>query len=259
MKHILLIASLLLIQTNLWAQKKVVLDQYGAIVRGDSTRKEIALVFTGDEFADGGETILATLSKHKIKAGFFLTGNFYAHYQNKKLITELVKAGHYLGPHSDKHLLYADWKKRDSLLIPQHTFTLDMLNNFERMAPFGMQRSDIKLFIPPFEWYNSKIVQWSRSLNLQLINFTPGTRSTADYTYPEMESKYVPSDMIYQSILDREAKYKNGLNGFILLTHIGSDPRRTDKFYNKLDQLITELKKKGYKFVRVDGMVISFY
>lgn len=255
MKHILLITSLLLVQTNLLAQKNVVIDRYGAIIRGDSTRKEIALVFTGDEFAEGGETILATLTKHKIKAAFFLTGNFYSNYQNKKLITDLIKEGHYLGPHSDKHLLYADWNKRDSLLIPQHTFTLDMLNNFERMTPFGIQRSEVQLFIPPFEWYNSKIVQWSKSLNLTLINFTPGTRSTADYTYPEMESKYVASDVIYESILNREAKYKNGLNGFILLTHIGTDPRRTDKFYNKLDQLIAELKKKGYKFIRVDSFL----
>lgn len=253
--HILLIASLLLVQTSLWAQKKIVIDQYGAIVRGDSTRKEIALVFTGDEFADGGETILTTLAKHKIKAGFFLTGNFYSNPNFKKLITDLKKEGHYLGPHSDKHLLYADWTKRDSLLIPQHTFTLDILNNFERMAPFGIQRSDVTFFIPPFEWYNSKIVKWSTSLNLQLINFTPGTRSTADYTYPEMESKYVSSDVIYQSILNREAKYKNGLNGFILLTHIGTDPRRMDKFYNKLDQLITELKKRKYTIVNINELL----
>ena len=36
---------------------------HGAIIRGDATSKKIALVFTGDEFADGGNdiaTILAT-------------------------------------------------------------------------------------------------------------------------------------------------------------------------------------------------------
>lgn len=29
----------------------------GGIIRGDSTTKKIALVFTGDEFADGGDYI----------------------------------------------------------------------------------------------------------------------------------------------------------------------------------------------------------
>ena len=46
----------------------------------------------------------------------------------------------------------------------------------------------------------------------------------------------------------------NGLNGFILLVHIGTDARRTDKFYRQLPQLITELKNKNYQFVRIDQM-----
>ena len=36
---------------------------HGAIVRGDTTTKEIALVFTGDEFGDGGSFISETLKK----------------------------------------------------------------------------------------------------------------------------------------------------------------------------------------------------
>lgn len=47
----------------------------------------------------------------------------------------------------------------------------------------------------------------------------------------------------------------NGLNGFILLIHIGTDPRRTDKFYNYLPTLINELKNRGYEFERVDQML----
>ena len=44
---------------------------HGGIVRGDSTQKKIALVFTGDEFADGGSFIAQTLQQQKIKASFF--------------------------------------------------------------------------------------------------------------------------------------------------------------------------------------------
>ncbi|MFZ4621856.1 MAG: glycoside hydrolase family 9 protein, partial [Bacteroidota bacterium] len=49
----------------------------GGIIRMDTTKKEIYLVFTGHEFADGSETITSVLSKHKIKASFFFTGDFY--------------------------------------------------------------------------------------------------------------------------------------------------------------------------------------
>jgi endoglucanase len=40
--------------------------------RGDSTQKNIALIFTGHEFAEGGEFILKTLRQEKINASFFL-------------------------------------------------------------------------------------------------------------------------------------------------------------------------------------------
>jgi len=45
--------------------------QYGAIVRGDSTIKELSLVFTGDAFADGADHIRSVLIKYDVKASFF--------------------------------------------------------------------------------------------------------------------------------------------------------------------------------------------
>jgi hypothetical protein len=92
-------------------------------------------------------------------------------------------------------------------------------------------------------------------MDLTLVNYTPGTRSTADYTYPEMDGRYVPSEEIYQSVLRWEARDANGLNGFILLIHVGTDPRRTDKFYDRLDSLLTTLKGKGYRFVKITELL----
>ena len=90
---------------------------------------------------------------------------------------------------------------------------------------------------------------------MQLINYSPGTKSNADYTWPEMGKQYSGSDSIYQSILRYEANNENGLNGFMLLLHAGTDPRRKDKFYRLLPSLITALKSKGYSFVRVDKLL----
>lgn len=44
---------------------------HGAITRGDSTQKQVALVFTGDEFADGGFFIADILKQEKANASFF--------------------------------------------------------------------------------------------------------------------------------------------------------------------------------------------
>jgi peptidoglycan/xylan/chitin deacetylase (PgdA/CDA1 family) len=166
----------------------------------------------------------------------------------------LKNEDHYLGPHSDKHLLYADWNNRDSLLLTKKKFMRDLNKNYKRMAAFNIKKEDALYFIPPYEWYNKSIVNWAKTLGVVLVNFSPGTRSAADYTYPGMKG-YRSSEEIYQSIMTREQQDAHRLNGFILLTHIGTDERRTDKFYNKLDSLINDLTNKGYSFVRIDQLL----
>jgi hypothetical protein len=91
-------------------------------------------------------------------------------------------------------------------------------------------------------------------MGLTREHHSPGTRSTADYTYPGM-SNYKTSEEIYTSIISYENGSAHGLNGFILLTHIGTDSRRTDKFYLKLDSLIKELKHKGYSFAKINDLL----
>lgn len=229
--------------------------ELGAITRGKNTEKKIALVFTGDEFADGGGSINKTLLAEKVKASFFLTGRFYKNPKFKNLITTLKSNANYLGAHSDAHLLYNDWKKRDSLLVTELQFKTDLIWNYGAMEKYGIRMDSAKYFLPPYEWYNQQIADWTSQMDLQLINFTSGTRSNADYTYPELGKSYRTSDEIYQSILDYDKNKPDGLNGFILLLHIGTDPRRKDKFYDKLPELIKYLKTSGYELVKINELL----
>jgi len=32
-------------------------------------------------------------------------------------ILKVINSGHYVGPHSEQHLLYCDWEQRDSLKV----------------------------------------------------------------------------------------------------------------------------------------------
>lgn len=223
----------------------------GGLERTDTTRKRIFLTFTGGDYNDGGKRIHRFLKRKKVPAQFFFTGDFYREPTNRKLILKLIKRGHYLGAHSDKHLLYAPWEHRDSLLVSKAEFTEDLLQNYKAMASFGIQQSEAIWFMPPYEWYNQEISDWTRELGLRLINYSPGTRSNADYTTPDMGKRYLSSERIYQSILTYESQSSTGLNGFILLIHIGTHPDRTDKFYERLPELIDELKVSGYEFGRL--------
>ena len=96
---------------------------------------------------------------------------------------------------------------------------------------FGQQKLWIGLInkkhglILKARWYMLFPVKWS----FELINFTYGTRTNADYTTPSMKA-YLTSEEIYQSVIEYEAENRIGLNGFIMLIHIGTDPEREDKF-----------------------------
>ena len=225
-----------------------------AITRGDTTQKKIAIVFTGDEFAEGGDFIIKTFRQYNTRASFFFTGRFYRNAAFKSIIQQLKKDGHYLGPHSNDHLLYCDWNKRDSLLVTKKQFDDDLLKNYAAMNGFGIKQKDAAFFLPPYEWYNDSIASWTKALGLQLVNFTPGTKSNADYTTPDLKN-YRGSREIYESIVQYEKGKPAGLNGFILLAHIGAGPKRTDKFYQQLPALLGYLKAKHYQMVTIPGLL----
>ena len=224
----------------------------GGIVRGPKATKRIALEFTADTFSKGCETVLNELEKHHIKGSFFLTGNFLRKAENKLLIERIVRGGHYLGPHSDKHPLYCPWDGEKKTLVKPDDFKKDMENNLREIERTGVKRKEVKFWIPPYEHYNAEIVEWSRGFGLTLINFTAGTRSPADYTEDDAKN-FVPSQVILDSIINKEKK--DGLNGFLLLLHFGVSPKRNDLMANRLGELLDYLEAQKYEFVRVDEML----
>ena len=239
------------------AQSGVAADRnvysHGGVVRGDVSKKNICLVFTGHNMAEGGEKILNTLKRNKVKGAFFITGEFANLFP--ELLKRMKNEGHYVGSHSYGHLLYAAWENPDSLLVTKQEFVDDIKRSFESLAQHGIAKSDAPYFIPPFEWYNSTVASWAKELGLQVVNFTPGTGSSNDYTTPSMGAKYCSSKKLWNDIMKCEKTDPNGLNGHILMVHMGTDPERTDKFYNRLPALIKTLKKKGYNFVSLEEMV----
>lgn len=227
------------------SKKKKTVDRFGATVRGDSTKREVSLVFTGDEFREGLPVIAKVLKHKRIKASFFVTGRFLEDSISAAKIRQLIRKGHYVGPHSDKHLLYMPWEDREKLLVTETEFLQDIKRNISQLEALGAE--NIREFIPPYEWYNSLIVKWSEKLGLEVYNYTPGLRTATDYTYPEMGERYWSSDKIVEQVCTYEQE--NGLSGYIILVHIGTDDRRKDKLYNRLSELIEKIQSKNYKFV----------
>jgi peptidoglycan/xylan/chitin deacetylase (PgdA/CDA1 family) len=225
----------------------------GGLVRGPVDARRLALVFTGHEFSEGGTAILDALAARKAVASFFVTGAFCRVPQNGPLLSRIVAEGHLLGPHSDAHLLYATWSGEKRTLVSRAEFRSDLERNVEALRGLGVERDTVRVWVPPFEWWTSEIAAWSREMRLRLVGVTPGTRAAADYT-GEGTKEFVPSAAIVESILARERLDPNGLNGWVLLMHLGAGPGRTDKLHESLPSLLDALAAREYSFVRLDDL-----
>lgn len=226
----------------------------GGVVRGDPSEQRLALIFTGGEFGEGSEHVLNVLRDQQLKASFFVTGDFL---RKPDLVPQLERAladGHYVGPHSDEHPLYCPWDDRKKTLISEEEFRADLSKNIADLRALGALDDASKpvYFIPPYEWYNADQSAWAKKMNVLLFNFTPGSGSNRDWA-PEGHRSFVSSQRIVDDILAYEQKDPHGLNGFILLLHLGSE--RKDKTFLLLEPLVSELKRRGYAFVRIDELL----
>ena len=225
----------------------------GGIVRGDTSNREIALIFTGGEHGEGTEHILDALKHAGIKASFFVTGDYVAKREYHPLLRRMVAEGHYLGPHSDSHPLYCAWDDRSRTLVTEEFFQQDLGRNIADLRRFGALRDEGPVyFIPPYEWYNAEQARWAQAMGLVLFNFTPGSGSNRDWI-PEGQRGFVSGEVILRGILAYEQKDPHGLNGFLLLLHLGS--QRADKMHLQFSPLIEQLSRRGYEFVRVDELL----
>jgi peptidoglycan/xylan/chitin deacetylase (PgdA/CDA1 family) len=222
---------------------------HGGVVRMDSTRKTVYLIFSAHEFGEGLPAIRAALARHGVKGSFFFTGDFYRNPAFSEEIKALRNEGQYLGPHSDRHLPYAPWEKRDSTLVTREELRKDLADNYTAMANFGVTKADAPWFLPPYEWYNDEVSRRCAEAGVKVVNMTPGSVTNADYTTPDMGSRYATTDTILAR-LERLERTK-GLNGYLLLVHAGTDPKRADRLYARLDGLIRLLKQRGYAFDRL--------
>lgn len=223
----------------------------GAIVRGPRDGRAIALVFTGDEYAEAAPTVLRTLAARHIPAAFFLTGRFVR--AHAPLVRRLHRAGHLVGPHSDQHLLYATWDAPPRLLVSRDAFDADLRANVRALTRLGLPRPPF--FLPPYEHYTRDVARWTDAHGLALVNLTRGTRSQTDYM-TDADPAFVPAEAIVRSVLERERADPNGLSGTLLLMHVGAGPGRTrDALAPLLGGMLDSLSARGYRFVRLDRLL----
>jgi peptidoglycan/xylan/chitin deacetylase (PgdA/CDA1 family) len=220
--------------------------------RGALRQKRIALILTRGDYGEGTGPILDTLGRLKIKAGCFVTGGFLSDAGRRQLLERALKEGHYVGSHSDQHPLYCPWNDREKSLISETEFKKDLEKNISDLKQLRALASGPIYFIPAYECFDGDQVKWAKEMGVLKFNFSPESGSNRDYMQ-ESDPKFVSSQRILKDTLAYEKKDPHGLNGYILLIHLGAD--RKDKMYRLLEPMVEELRSRGYEFVRIDEML----
>lgn len=226
-----------------------VIDSFGCVVRTDAGRPAVHLVFSADSMFEGGAYALDVLDSAGVKGSFFFTGNFLRDSANSSVIRRAIEAGHYVGPHGDRHIQLADWDAARTTLATPDSMLADLEANYTELARFGVPRDSALYVLPSFEWCNGVHSAAMRSAGLVPVNITPGIDTYRDYTTPGMP-EYQSSERMLAQLWDFERQ--NGLNGAIIILHLGTQDIRTDKLYRHLPGILDSLKARGYSPYRID-------
>ncbi len=223
-------------------------DRWGCVIRSMTDKQTVVhLIFSADSMFEGGEYALDVLDSTGVKASFFFTGNFLRAAHNKSIIRRAIAAGHYIGPHSNRHLLLCDWDSERTTLISPDSMLVDLDSNYLELSRFGIDRRYARYVLPPYEWCNRSHADAYRQAGFIPIQPTPAIQTYRDYTTPDMP-EYQSSDSMLRQLFDYEKTH--GLNGTNIILHLGTQDIRTDKLYRHLPAIIDTLKARGYTLRR---------
>lgn len=228
--------------------------------RGDVRRPWVALTFDGGADSRECARILDTLKSRQVRATIFLTGEFLGRYA--ALVRRMAAEGHEIANHTDGHPHLTMWEEEHTHRTrPEITpaFVCDQLDRLkQKLARLGVPM--VPLWRAPYGETNPLINAWARSCGYRHAGWTQGTTwstnlDTNDWVPDSTHAGYFTSDQIVEKILNFGKNGPYGLNGGIVLMHLGTQRPERAWMVNKLGYLIDQLKGRGYKLVKISEMM----
>ncbi|MBM4764433.1 delta-lactam-biosynthetic de-N-acetylase [Bacillus sp. B15-48] len=204
------------------------LEKYGAVYMGDTSKKEIYLTF--DNGYENGYTnqILDVLKKEKVPATFFVTGHYLESAEDQ--VVRMVEEGHIVGNHSYYHpdLTQVDDArvKRELEKVRALTYEITGQKQMSYLRPPRGVFSERTLKLAKEAGYTH--VLWS----LAFVDWHTDKQRGWEYSYNNIMKQIHP--------------------GAILLLHTVSKDNA-----DALEKVIKDLKKQGYTFKSLDDLFAS--
>ena len=207
-------------------------------------RREVSLVFNAVDSAEGLTKILNTLSAYRVRATFFVNGEFIRRYPDA--VREIADSGHEVGS-----LFYAYFNMTDARFTVDRDFVKSGLarNEDDYYAATGRELS--LLWHAPYYIVDSSIIAAAAEMNytyvgrdLDSYDWVTATESN------QARGIYLRAADLVERIIARKKP------GSIIPLQVGAgEGRRDDYLFQKLDLLINELAGRGYDIVPVSTLI----
>jgi peptidoglycan/xylan/chitin deacetylase (PgdA/CDA1 family) len=207
-------------------------------------RREVSLVFNAVDSAEGLTAILNTLSSYKVRATFFVNGEFIRRFPDA--VQEIAASGHEVGS-----LFYANFNMTDARFTVDRDFVKAGLarNEDDYYAATGRELS--LLWHAPYYIVTSDIITAAAEMNYTYVG-----RDLDSYDWVaategnQARGIYLPAADLVERIISLKKP------GSIIPLQVGvGDGKRDDYLFQKLDIIINELERRGYDIVPVSALV----
>lgn len=188
----------------------------------DTVEKKVAISFDAAWGANYTEDLLGILKMYDVKATFFLVGFWVDKFP--EMVKRIDEEGHEIGNHSSKHPHMSQLSKEQ--IADELKKTSDKIE--------ALTNKKVTLFRPPFGDYNNRVIETSREMGIQVIQWDVDSLDYKDYG----------ADAIVKRVL---SKVKSGS---IVLFH-------NNATYTKdaLPIILENLQKEGYRIVPVSELI----
>lgn len=228
---------------------------------GTLSKKLVCLTFDGGGEANITNEILDTLKSRSVKATMFLTGNFIRAFP--RVVQRIVAEGHEVGNHTAHHPHLTTWEQTHSHAT-REGLTADILRaeldgaNQKFLHLTGHQMS--RLWRAPYGEKNNTICAWAQAAGYLHVGWRQGRTwidnlDTNDWVPDRDTPGYKTPGDVYDKIMAHAHSQPYGLNGGIILMHLGTKRKnRDEQVHLILGSLIDTLRAMGYEFMTVGAI-----
>lgn len=229
---------------------------------GSQEKKLISLTFDGGSHASASSAILDTLASRRVRATMFLTGQFIRTYPT--VTRAIIAAGHECGNHTygHPHLTTYAANHMQSTLITMHASLLrEHLIRAEELFLKTTGSTFAPIWRAPYGEVNNQIARWAQQAGYLHIGWKQGRTwrtglDSNDWIPDPATPGYHTPQEVLTKILHLADKQPNGINGGIILMHLGTERTApSEQVHTILGTLIDALTKRGYRFVPITEMI----